>query len=345
MVQPPAHKVDFTESGKGVFDEASGNPPAEPVSGAQRLAERPEVPGTAAQSENAAGGIQQSETGSDAGEKRSVLKNGRGNGGEKEESGGCQCHRQAAAVDPPPRGLASLFEKSEIKDLFRSYLVVMCVIEGFIFFVNFMTQLGPESVPFPWKSYFFAAFSIPLAITFLLGIIVISFDRYIFGYQGLGEEADEFFQTAAETRSRIHKLHAFLYVIRQAPFLIGLLVLVALSAVAYKLDVILAVIGHVGERTAQYIFVSLSVVFAVGVGVGLIWLFLNYSLRKKAMEFEYQYRKDVVEKTGLVFVSGDRMMDSQGRMLPLNQARRRLTRRPEDDSSLPALVIEPEGDE
>jgi hypothetical protein len=243
----------------------------------------------------------------------------------------------------PPRGLASLFETKEIKELFRTYLVIMCVIEGFIFFVNFMTQLGPESVPFPWKSYFFAAFSIPLAITFLLGIIVISFDRYIFGHQGLGDGADDFFQAAAETRSRIHKLHAFLYVIRQAPFLIGLLILVALSAIAYKLDVILAVIGQVGERTAHYIFVGLAVIFAVGVVVGLIWIFLNYSLRKKAMEFEYQYKKDVVEKTGLVFVGGNRMMDNQGRMISLSQAQQ-LTHQPNDGDDPPALVIEPEQD-
>jgi len=250
---------------------------------------------------------------------------------------------QQPGTQPPPRGLASLFEKSEIKELFRTYLVIMCVIEGFIFFVNFMTQLGPESVPFPWKSYFFAAFSIPLAITFLLGIIVISFDRYIFGHQGLGDGADDFFQAAAETRSRIHKLHAFLYVIRQAPFLIGLLILVALSAIAYKLDVILAVIGQVGERTAHYIFVGLAVIFAVGVVIGLIWIFLNYNLRKKAMEFEYQYKKDVVEKTGLVFVGGNRMMDNQGRMISLSQAQQ-LTHQPNNGNDPPALVIEPEQD-
>ena len=218
-----------------------------------------------------------------------------------------------------PLGLASLFEKKELKDLFQTYLVTLCVIEGFIFFVSFLSQLGPESAPFPWKACFFAAFTVPLAITFLLGVIVISFDRYIFGHHERLGEASEFMQAAAETRSKIHKLHAFLYVVRQAPFLLGLLSLVALSGIAYKLDAILAVIGHVGERTAHYLFIGLAITLAVGAVGGLIWLFLNYNLRKKAMEFEYQYKKDVVEKTGLVFIGGDRVMDNQGRLLSLDQ--------------------------
>ncbi|MCK5680570.1 hypothetical protein KAI46_07150, partial [bacterium] len=113
--------------------------------------------------------------------------------------------RAQSASRPQPKGIATLFEKEEIKDLFRTYLITICVIEGFIFFVSFLSQMGPETVPFPWKSYFFAAFIVPLTITFLLGIIVISFDRYIFGHQEIGSEISDLFQTAAETRSRIHK--------------------------------------------------------------------------------------------------------------------------------------------
>ena len=241
-----------------------------------------------------------------------------------------------------PRGLASLFEKRELKDLFQTYLITLCVIEGFIFFVSFLSQLGPEAAPFPWKACFFAAFTVPLAITFLLGVIVISFDRYIFGHHELTGEASEFMQAAAETQSKIQKLHAFLYVIRQAPFLLGLLALVALSGIAYKLDAILAIIGHVGERTAHYLFIGLAMLVAVGVVGGLIWLFLNYNLRKKAMEFEYQYKKDVVEKTGLVFIGNDRVMDNQGRLLSLNQMRQLSlpSESGDSDDDDPTVIIE-----
>ncbi len=200
--------------------------------------------------------------------------------------------------------------------------------------------MGPETVPFPWKSYFFAAFIIPLTITFLLGIIVISFDRYIFGHQNLGDEFSDIFHAGSETRSRIHKFHSFLYVIRQVPFLFGLLSLVALSGIAYKLDDILAVIGDVGGRTAHYLFIGLAVAFAVAVVIGLIWMFLSYSLRKKTLEFQYQYKKDVVEKTGLVILGEDRVMDNEGRILSFTQLQE-ISHKPKVGDDNKTLVIEP----
>ena len=247
--------------------------------------------------------------------------------------------RPQTSSRPQPKGIAALFEKEEIKALFGTYLVTICVIEGFIFFVSFLGQMGPETVPFPWKSYFFAAFIIPLAITFLLGIIVISFDRYIFGHQEISSEISNIFKTASETRSRIHKFHAFLYVIRQIPFLFGLLSLVALSGIAYKLDDILAVIGHVGGRTAHYLFIGLAVVFAVAVVIGLIWMFLSYNLRKKNLEYQYQYKKDVIDKTGLVIIGEDRVMDREGRVLSFGQVQELIHKpRPDDDDK--TLVID-----
>ncbi|MEA3334193.1 MAG: hypothetical protein U9Q58_11455 [Pseudomonadota bacterium] len=240
-----------------------------------------------------------------------------------------------------PKGIAALFEKEEIKELFRTYLITICVIEGFIFFVSFLSQIGPETVPFPWKSYFFAAFIIPLTITFLLGIIVISFDHYIFGHQGIADEINSLYQSAAETRSRIHKFHAFLYVIRQVPFLFGLIALVALSGVAYKLDDILAVIGDVGGRTAHYLFIGLAVVFGVAVVIGLIWMLLSYNLRKKTLEYQFQYKKDVIDKTGLVILGEDRVMDGDGRILSFGHLQELSHKAKSNDDDDEILVIEP----
>ncbi|MBN2809553.1 MAG: hypothetical protein JXR80_08700 [Deltaproteobacteria bacterium] len=257
--------------------------------------------------------------------------------GRDENPAGKNHQNPSPSKRPQPKGIAALFEKEELKDLFRSYLIVICVIEGFIFFVSFLSQMGPETVPFPWKSYFFAAFIIPLTITFLLGIIIISFDRYIFGHQVLSSEFNDIFRTGAENRSRIHKFHAFLYVIRQVPFLLGLICLVALSGIAYKLDDILAVIGDVGGRTAHYLFIGLAVVFAVAVVIGLIWMFLSYNIRKKTLEFQYQYKKDVVDKTGLVILDDERMMDRNGRILSFGQARQ-LIHKPADDDEKDLVI-------
>lgn len=240
---------------------------------------------------------------------------------------------------PQAKGVAALFEKEELKDLLRSYLVAIFVIEGFIFFVSFLSQIGPESVPFPWKSYFFAAFTIPLTITFLLGIIILSFDRYIFGHQGISNEISDIFQAASETRSRIQKFHASLYVIRQFPFLLGLLALLALSVTAYKLNDILVVVGHVGERTAHYLFIGLAVLLAIAVVIGLIWIFLSYNLRKKTLEYEFQYKKEVIEKTGLILLGDNRVMNREGRMLSFNNLRE-LTGKQSPDKDVETVVID-----
>jgi hypothetical protein len=211
------------------------------------------------------------------------------------------------------KGIATLFEREELKDLFIKYLILIGVIEGFIFFVSFISQLGPENVPFPWKSFFFAAFIVPLTITFLLGIIVLGFDRYLYGHQP--DDSGGGHLSAAERQSRIQKFHAVIYVIRQIPFLLGLLLLVILAAVGYKLDEILAVIGHIGEETVFYVSIALAVILGAALIMGLIWMFMSYNLRKKSMEYQYQYKKDVVEQTGMIILDDERIMDREGKLL------------------------------
>lgn len=73
------------------------------------------------------------------------------------------------------KGVASLFDDYEIKDLFRRYIQLLIVVEVLIFLVCWVYQLGldqvavtgaPVDVPFPWKAYFLVAFSAPVALTF-----------------------------------------------------------------------------------------------------------------------------------------------------------------------------------
>ncbi|OEU72066.1 MAG: hypothetical protein BA874_01175 [Desulfuromonadales bacterium C00003068] len=239
----------------------------------------------------------------------------------------------------PRKGIAAMFEKEELKDLFIKYLILIGVIEGFIFFVSFLSQLGPENTPFPWKSYFFAAFIVPLTITFLLGVIVLGFDRYLYGHQPESSEGP-LGLSASEQQGRVQKFHAFIYVIRQMPFLMGLLMLVVLSGVVYKLDGILAVIGHVGERTAYYLLITLAVLLVASVVLGLVWMFMSYSLRKKSMEYQYKYKKDVVDKTGLIILEGDRVMDQHGKLLTHDHVAQIEQRDDEDGDNNDTILIE-----
>jgi len=229
-------------------------------------------------------------------------------------------HRSKSST--PLKGIATLFEREELKDLFIKYLILIGVIEGFIFFVSFISQLGPENVPFPWKAFFFAAFIVPLTITFLLGIIILGFDRYLYGHHPDSEkDEDSRHLSTAEQQSRIQKFHTVIYVIRQIPFLLGLLLLVVLAAVGYKLDTIMAVIGHIGEETIFYVSIALALVLGAALILSIIWMFMSYNLRKKSMEYQYQYKKDVVEQTGMIILDDERIMDNKGKLLADNRRR------------------------
>lgn len=209
------------------------------------------------------------------------------------------------------RGVAGLFAPNEIKDLFLKYLILVGVLELFIFFVSFVSQLGPENQPFPWKSFFFAAFVTPLALTFLLGVVVAGFDHYLEGHnpprRGTPVPGSD-----PQKRSKLDRLNSFLFVIRQVPFLLGLLLLIALAGIVYKLDAILLFLGHAGETTAQYLLIAGAVLLAVSTVVGLLWMILNYRLRRQTMDYQYQYRKDVVERMGLVILDDETVMDRHG---------------------------------
>ncbi len=78
------------------------------------------------------------------------------------------------------KGIADTFEDKEIKHLFFNYLTTMLVIEGGVFFFCFINHLvTPDSV-FPWKPYLFATFITPIAITFIFGLILLTFNRFFF---------------------------------------------------------------------------------------------------------------------------------------------------------------------
>lgn len=214
------------------------------------------------------------------------------------------------------KGIASLFDQEELKKFFKNYLILIAIAETFVFFVSFITQLGPDNTPFPWESYFFAAFIIPIAITFLLGVCIMGFNTYLFGEET--EEVDPAASTAeglAVSSGFLTKLNFFLYSVRQIPALLGLGLLGLSASMFYKLDDILILIGHAGEKTAQYLLISLCAILAAASLFGLVWLLLNYRLKRKEMEYRFRFKKEVVAHTGLVILDDNSVMDREGKML------------------------------
>ena len=78
-------------------------------------------------------------------------------------------------------GVARLFDAVQLKSFFLNYLYFIVAIEILIFLVSFVGNMGPEKGAFPWKLYFYSAFIIPVASTFLLGIFILAFNKFFSG--------------------------------------------------------------------------------------------------------------------------------------------------------------------
>lgn len=220
-----------------------------------------------------------------------------------------------------PRGLAGLFDDDERKELFRKYIFFLGWVEVLIFAVAYLYQLGDTGVDrmggvehgFPWKTYFFIAFIVPVTITFLIGVVIAGFNKYMTG-QELDEAAGEAGAPSKDaSSSRLEKLQRVVVWIQRLPFLV-LLVLVGLGAgFIYKLDSILSFLEVVGEKSFRVILISGAVALGIASVFGFILIVLNYQLRKQTMS--YQYRSEVAQRFGLIILDDNTVLNSEGKLL------------------------------
>ena len=214
------------------------------------------------------------------------------------------------------KGVASLFDDYEIKDLFRRYIQLLIVVEVLIFLVCWVYQLGidevavtgkPVNVPFPWKAYFLVSFSAPVALTFLVGIVVVAFNSFLYG-QKKGTVFKE--TSAGGATSRLAKAANFCF---QLPFLLTLLLLGVFMGIVYNLGSIMDYLGRFGEAAARVILIGLGCVLVAGTIFGIVRMILNYKLRKKNME--YDYKREVMDRLGIAILDERTMIDSQGQVV------------------------------
>lgn len=211
-------------------------------------------------------------------------------------------------------GLASLYAPEQLRSYFLNFIYFIIGVEIFIFLVSFMSHLGPGKGPFPWKFYFYIAFIVPVAITFLLGLFIIAFNRYIFG----GNPTDDIGPIKGEdgdSKTKYRKFGSMLHSMRQIPFVPTLFIMVFGSMVVYKIDDIFLFVFKAGEKAISYILIGVGVLLAAGIIIGLIWIISNYMLSKKHMEHEYKYRKDVMKDLGFLILDDNVVIDKEGRVV------------------------------
>jgi len=224
--------------------------------------------------------------------------------------------KQTMQGEQQRKGIASLFDHYEIKDLFKRYVQLLIVVEVLIFLVCWVYQLGidevavtgkPVDIPFPWSAYFVVAFSAPVAVTFLVGIVVVAFNSFLYGQRGAPIFEEDRLDGFA---GKMAKVANFCF---QLPFLLTLLLLGALIGVVYNLGTIMQYLARFGEAAARVALIGLGCVLVAGTIFGVVRMVLNYKLRKKNME--YEYKREVMARLGIAILDEQNMIDSKGKIV------------------------------
>lgn len=218
------------------------------------------------------------------------------------------------------RGIATLFDHTELKRFVKFYLLLIFILELFILLICFLLQLEPINMPFPWKYYFLASFLVPVALTFLLGVFVTAFNLFLFGQpeQGPANAATEAPPGSPESdpqRHYIDKLNLSLNYIRQAPFLLSLLVLIIGVILFSQIDSFLMLLGSIGEKALYYVFILLGILLFIGTLFIFVWIVIRYKLDK--LRYQYEYKRDIMAQLGMIVTEDNRIVDSQGRVVAI----------------------------
>ncbi len=211
-------------------------------------------------------------------------------------------------------GVASTFDGQELKNFFVNYLTTMLVIEGLIFFFCFVNHLSTDSANFPWKPYLFATFITPIAITFVFGLIILTFNKFFF--RGAVEEPpDDESPYAGVSFNKGDRLGSFFQVVHRMPFLLSMLLLIVGTAVAYNLDSVVLYAAQAGATTAQYLFFTTIGLLAVAVLGIATWMLLSYRLRQTRMTSSHQYKMQLMDQFGMVLMDDGTMLDKDGNVV------------------------------
>ncbi len=219
-------------------------------------------------------------------------------------------------TDPNPpkkRTLVDLFSKDEMKNFFIRYIVMIGFVELFIFFISFLSTLEPYPSPFPWREYFYAAFTIPIAVTFLLGIIVIAFNTFYFQESGHFEALKKSLNEDAS--ATLSKSKLFLSLSWQFQFLLFLLALGASSLFLFHINDFLALLAHSGEKAFNWLLLFAGIFVAGAIVFGFLYLWFHYKLHKKRMEYANQFKWELMSRMGMVMLDNRTLIDREGNVI------------------------------
>ena len=236
-------------------------------------------------------------------------------------------------------GIAGILKKTEIKEYFDTLFILVGGIEFVIFIAHFIGSMGAEKGPFPWKQYFFVSFMAPVVLMFIIGLIVIGFNYYLYGSQQSAFDLEESPFVGAKIKRFGHSFKFLFSIIQQVPVLVGLFILGIGSVVLFKLDVILKVLGHIGEKTAFYLFILLCVLISGALIFLIFWLYWQFKLQKFNIQREWEYKQKVIETSGLIILDDHTVFNKEGEVISYDKAMEVLEDKKNHGPQLPQKLL------
>jgi len=236
-------------------------------------------------------------------------------------------------------GIAGILQKTEIKEYFDTLFILVGGIEFVIFIAHFIGSMGAEKGPFPWKQYFFVSFMAPVVLMFIIGLIVIGFNYYLYGSQQSAFDLEESPFVGTKMKRFGHSFKFLFTIIQQVPVLAGLFILGIGSVVLFKLDVILKVFGHIGEKTAFYLFILLCVLVSGGLIFLIFWLYWQFKLQKFNIQREWEYKQRVIETSGLIILDDKTVFNKEGEVISYDKAMEVLENKKNNGPQLPQKLL------
>jgi len=195
--------------------------------------------------------------------------------------------------------LAARFTERQSRDLLFYLSMAIIFVELLITLValcyGIVTATPPAGggVPqfnFPWLTYFIALAVAPAALLLMVHLTGVGLFRSLRGH-----DADEAWQE--KLPDRIRRVYSL---IQGAPLVVLLLGVILLGALLFFVDGALSILmrmAHAIERYLPWIIGGMAVIASVGV-TAKYW----FGYRSKRIAEEYAFRRDVLEKTGVIIV-------------------------------------------
>ncbi|MDR3045270.1 MAG: hypothetical protein LBU75_13560 [Desulfovibrio sp.] len=234
---------------------------------------------------------------SDTGTRQSA--DGGGNGGSAPESPE-QSHDRSRFG-----GLGDLLGDQERKYVL-AYIVIGIVLVEFLVAIVAIWQgvANVQSMPdgtvrfrFPWGGYLVSVAAAPVVVLLVLQVIALGYTRLIKGDPVL---------TEAQLRQLPPWLQKMLAAVNGVPTFLLLLGVTLLATVIYYFDKVLGFVIRLGESTEH-------LVLWVGGGVLAAWCVgylgrMLFAYKVRRMQEEYAYRREVLERTGMIIVDQRTML-------------------------------------